>query len=294
VNHNRARRAQTGRRRRVARAPIYDRMRTICSGVVFRDVIDLHCHVLPGIDDGPPSIDGSLALARAASAAGIETLVATPHVSARYRNDATTIARLVEDLNAQLAAESIALEVRAGAELAATQIGELEPAELDRLGLGGGSWLLLEPPFAAVVTGLEEIAAELQDRGHRLLLAHPERCEAFQRDPRTLHALVRGGVCTSITASSLVGRFGTKPRRFALGMLKQGLVHNVTSDAHDDVRRPPGMAAEIADAGFAPLTEWLTHDVPAAILADRELPPRPARAGGGFAARAGRLWRKRD
>jgi protein-tyrosine phosphatase len=258
-----------------------------------RRVIDLHCHVLPGIDDGPATIDGSLALARAASAAGIETLVATPHVSTRYPNDAATIARLAEDLNARLAAEAIPLEVRAGAELAATHVAELEPGELDRLGLGGGHWLLLEPPFAAVVAGLEEIAAELQDRGHRLLLAHPERCEAFQRDPRTLHALIGAGVCTSITASSLVGRFGTKPRRFALGMLKEGLVHNVTSDAHDDVRRPPGMAAEIADAGFAALTEWLTHDVPAAILADQELPPRPARAAGGIAARANRLWRKR-
>jgi protein-tyrosine phosphatase len=256
-------------------------------------MIDLHCHVLPGIDDGPATIDGSLALARAASAAGIETLVATPHVSTRYPNDAATIARLVEDLNARLAAESIALEVRAGAELAATHIGELAPDELDRLGLGGGHWLLLEPPFAAVVAGLAETAAELQDRGHRLLLAHPERCEAFQRDPRTLYALIRAGVCTSITASSLVGRFGTKPRRFALALLKEGLVHNVTSDAHDDVRRPPGMVAEIADAGFAALSEWLTHDVPAAILADQELPPRPARGGGGLAARAGRLLRKR-
>ena len=256
-------------------------------------MIDLHCHVLPGIDDGPAAIDGSLALARVASAAGIETLVATPHVSTRYPNDAATIARLVEELNARLAGESIALDVRAGAELAATHVGELGPAQLERLGLGGGRWLLLEPPFAAVITGLDAIAAELQDRGHRLLLAHPERCEAFQRDPRTLHALIRAGVRTSITASSLVGRFGTKPRRFALGMLEEGLVHNVTSDAHDDARRPPGMAAEIEHAGFGALTEWLTHEVPAAILADQELPSPPARAGGRFAGRASRLLRRR-
>jgi protein-tyrosine phosphatase len=256
-------------------------------------VIDLHCHVLPGIDDGPAAIDGSIALARAASAIGIETLVATPHVSARYQNDAATIARLAEQLNARLAAESIALDVRPGAELAATHVGELESAQLDLLGLGGSSWLLLEPPFAAVVTGLEAIAAGLQERGHRLLLAHPERCEAFQRDPRTLHALIRSGVRTSITASSLAGRFGTTPRRFALSMLKEGLVHNVTSDAHDDTRRPPGMAAELQQAGFGALAEWLTHEVPAAILADQELPPPPARSGGRFAGRANRLWRKR-
>jgi len=256
-------------------------------------VIDLHCHVLPGIDDGPDAIDGSIALARAARAAGIETLVATPHVSSRYRNDAAAIARLVEQVNTRLRAESIDLDVRAGAELAATHVSELAPEQLDRLGLGGGSWLLLEPPFASVVTGLDAIAAALQERGHRLLLAHPERCEAFHRDPRTLHALIREGVCTSITASSLVGRFGTKPRRFALEMLKDGLVHNVTSDAHDDLRRPPGMAAELEQTGFGALSEWLTEEVPAAILDDRELPPRPAQGGAQLVARARSLWRRR-
>jgi protein-tyrosine phosphatase len=256
-------------------------------------VIDLHCHVLPGIDDGPDAIDGSIALARTARGAGIETLVATPHVSSRYPNDAATIARLVEEVNARLRAESIELAVRPGAELAATHVSELVPEQLDRLGLGGGSWLLLEPPFASVVTGLDAIAAALKERGHRLLLAHPERCEAFHRDPRTLHALIREGVCTSITASSLVGRFGTKPRRFALEMLKDGLVHNVTSDAHDDLRRPPGMAAELEQAGFGALREWLTEEVPAAILDDRELPPRPAQSSGHFLSRARSLWRQR-
>lgn len=256
-------------------------------------MIDLHCHVLPGIDDGPEAIDGSLALARVASAAGIETLVATPHVSSRYRNDAATIARLVEELNTRLRIESIELDVRPGAELAATHVSELEPQQLDRLGLGGGSWLLLEPPFASVVTGLDVIVTALQERGHRLLLAHPERCEAFHRDPQTLHALIKAGVSTSITASSLDGRFGTRPRRFALGMLKEGLVHNVTSDAHDDVRRPPGMAAELRDAGFGALSEWLTQEVPTAILADQELPPRPARDGRHLVGRATRLLRRR-
>jgi protein-tyrosine phosphatase len=252
-------------------------------------VIDLHCHVLPGIDDGPETIDGSMALARVASTAGIRTLIATPHVSWRYPNDAATIAGLVEQVNAGLAAESIDVHVRPGAEIAATHVSELEPAQLERLGLAGGSWLLLEPPFAAVLTGLDAIVAELQRSGHRVLLAHPERCEAFHRDPRALNSLIDAGVSTSITASSLVGRFGTKARRFALGMLKDGLAHNVTSDAHDDTRRPPGMAAELEQAGFGALSEWLTEEVPAAILAGEALPPRPPR----LATRGMRLWRRR-
>jgi protein-tyrosine phosphatase len=238
-------------------------------------MIDLHCHVLPGIDDGPETIEGSLTLARAAVAAGIDTLVATPHVSWRYRNDAETIARLVEELNTRLAAEGLALEVRPGAEIAMTILVELEPAELGRLGLGGGPWLLVEPPFTEVARGLDAVLLEFQRQGHRILLAHPERCQAFHRDPRMLESLVRGGVLTSVTAGSLVGRFGREVRRFALEMARDGLIHNVTSDAHDHDRRPPGLAAELEQAGLGPLADWLTQTVPAAILSGEEIPLRP-------------------
>src|ERR1039457_237247 len=98
-------------------------------------MIDLHCHVLPGIDDGPETIEGSLELARAAVATGTRVLLATPHVSWSYPNDAETIASLVDELNARLTAEGIALEVRAGAELAMTRVIDIAPAELLRLRL---------------------------------------------------------------------------------------------------------------------------------------------------------------
>jgi protein-tyrosine phosphatase len=239
-------------------------------------VIDLHCHVLPGIDDGPASLDGSLALARAAAAAGIETLVATPHVSARYRNDASTIAPLVEQVNSALAAGGVAVRVLAGAEVAMTRVAELPAGELSLLGLGGGSWLLLEPPFGSIATGLDAIVAELQQHGHRILLAHPERCQAFHRDPTIVSRLVADGVCTSVTADSLAGRFGSTVRRFALAMFDQELVHNVTSDAHDHINRPPGIAAQLEHAGYGALSEWLAVEVPRAILTDEALPARPS------------------
>jgi protein-tyrosine phosphatase len=239
-------------------------------------VIDLHSHVLPGIDDGPDSIDGSLDLARAAAAAGTRTLLATPHVSWRYPNEEATIAPLVDELNGRLRAEEIALEVLPGAEIAMTRLADIKPEALSRLGLGGGRWLLVEPPFTPVLTGLDSILLDLQRRGHRILLAHPERCHAFHRDPEMLAALVRAGVLTSITAGSLVGQFGGDVRRFALGLVRDGLIHNVASDAHDHVQRPPSIAAELEQAGLAPLADWLTRAVPAAILADSEIPPRPA------------------
>ncbi len=90
-----------------------------------------------------------------------------------------------------------------------------------------------------------------------------------------LESLVRSGVLTSVTAGSLVGRFGAEVRRFALRLAREGLIHNVASDAHDHVKRPPGIAAELQQAGLAPLADWLTREVPEAILEDREIPPRP-------------------
>jgi protein-tyrosine phosphatase len=238
-------------------------------------MIDLHSHVLPGIDDGPETVAGSLALARAAADAGTRVLVATPHVSWSYPNDADTIAALVEELNARLAAEGVALEIRAGAEIAMTRLIDIAPAELLRLRLAGGPWLLVEPPFTPAVAGLDSILLDLQRQGHRILLAHPERCQAFHRDPQMLSSLVRAGVLTSITAGSLVGRFGGEVRRFALSLAREHLIHNVASDAHDNVRRPPGTAAELRQAGLEPLADWLTEQVPAAILGGQEIPPRP-------------------
>jgi protein-tyrosine phosphatase len=212
-------------------------------------VIDLHCHVLPGIDDGPATIEGSLALARAAAASGIRTLVATPHVSTRYPNDAAAIAALTGEVGGELRDLGVDVELRPGAEIAISLLPELDGRELAALGLGGGPYLLLEPPFTPVATGVGELVREVLDGGHRVVLAHPERCQGFHRDPRLLAELVREGVVTSVTASSLVGRFGKDVQRFALAMVDRGLAHNVTSDAHDHLRRPPSIEAELAAAG---------------------------------------------
>ena len=252
-------------------------------------MIDLHSHVLSGIDDGPATLEGSIELARAAVAAGTDTLVATPHVSPRYANDAATIAAATAEVAAALAAHGVELELLAGAEIAITRIAETEPAELALLTLGRGPWLLVEPPFTPVATGVDAIIRDLLRRGHRVLLAHPERCPAFHRDPAMLEALVREGVLTSITAASLTGQFGGEARRFGLALIEAELAHNVASDAHDHVRRPPGMDDALATLGSEALGEWLTHDVPAALLAGEDVPPRPAAP-----ARVRRLpWQRR-
>lgn len=255
-------------------------------------MIDLHCHVLPGIDDGPETIEGSVALARVAVAAGIRTVVATPHVSWRYPNDPATISRLVDEVNARLLAESVELEVRPGGEIAMTHLPEIEPELLKRFGLGGGAWLLVEPPFTAVATGLDAIVQDLLRRGHRVLLAHPERCQGLRRDPGMLEGLVANGVLMSITADSLTGRFGGEVRRFSLQLAREGMIHNVASDAHDDIQRPPGIAAALEEAGLSPLADWLTWEVPSAILDGGRIPPRPAGAISSAGPRR-RFWKRR-
>ena len=239
-------------------------------------MIDLHCHVLPGIDDGPQTIEDSVALARAAVAAGTQTIVATSHVSWEYPNSADTVARLVAELNRRLGDEGLALEIRAGAEIAMTRLPDTPADELSRLTLGGGRWLLVEPPFTLASTGLDVLVADLHDRGYRVVLAHPERCPAFHRDRSMLEALVRTGALGSVTAGSLAGRFGRAVRRFSLELMRDGLVHNVASDAHDERHRPPTIAAELERAGLGSLTEWLTQRVPGAILSGGEIPIRPA------------------
>jgi protein-tyrosine phosphatase len=239
-------------------------------------VIDLHCHALPGIDDGPPTIEASIALVRAAADAGTSTIVATPHVSWRYQNRAEEIIRLTQELQERLITADIPVEIRPGAEIAMTRAGDIDRKELPRLGIGGGSWLLLEPPFTPLVTGLDFVVLGLQSDGYQILLAHPERCPAFHSDPEMLRSLVRAGALTSVTAGSLVGRFGGEVRRFALNMFADELVHNVASDAHDEIRRPPGITGELERAGLGPLTDWLTLEVPEAILNGAPIPRRPA------------------
>jgi protein-tyrosine phosphatase len=255
-------------------------------------VIDLHCHVLAGIDDGPESIEGSVALARAAANAGVQTLVATPHVSRRYPNDADTIIELVDQLNDRLTSEELALEVLPGAELAVTQLPEIEPSELQRLCLGGGPWLLVECPLGLGEPDIAPTVTDLQKRGFRVVLAHPERCPAYHRSPAALAALVRSGVLTSITAGAFVGRFGGTVRRFALELVGSGLVHSVASDAHDRSLRPPGMASELQQAGLGGLADWLTREVPEAVLGGTEIPPRPNVAVANGATGRTAWWRR--
>jgi protein-tyrosine phosphatase len=256
-------------------------------------MIDLHCHLLPGIDDGPRDVEGSVAMARRALRAGIETVVATPHVNSRYPNDPTTIGAALSTAREALAREQLALEVRPGAEIAVSYLAETDTSGIGALALAGGEWLLIEPPFATVASGLVSTVQGLLWDGHRVVLAHPERCPAIHRDPSIVRTLVGDGVLMSLTAGSLAGRFGSQARRLGLALLREEMAHNVTSDSHDAGNRPPSIADEVRQAGFGELLGWLTEEVPSAILEGGPVPARPPQAPrSGLRSRVARALRR--
>jgi protein-tyrosine phosphatase len=242
-------------------------------------VIDLHSHILPALDDGAPDIEASLEMARMAAADGVSTMVATPHVDERYGLDPPAIGEHVGHLNLAIARAGIALAVLPGAEVAATRAASLSGADLEAACLGDSRALLVESPYSTVPF-FDELLFDLEVRGYRPVLAHPERCPMFQADLARLAELVERGMYCAVNGGSIAGRFGSKVHRFAISLLREGLVHAVASDCHDSVRRPPGLSAALADAeaevpGAAALGDWLTNAVPAALLTDRPLPPRP-------------------
>lgn len=244
---------------------------------MMREVIDLHCHLLPAIDDGPLDMDETLAMARLQVEAGVRTVAVTPHVSADLPTEEAAIAVGLADVRAALAGAGIPLEVVGGAEIDVHQAERLSDEQLRALALGGGRWLLLEAPLRPNVP-IEPIARELLERGHGVVLAHPERSPVLQQDLVSLRRLVGAGVVMQVTASSFTGRFGRIVKRFAEELLEAGLIHTVASDAHDALRRPPGIAEPLAAAGIGDLAPLLAQEVPAAILADEPIPLPPRRS----------------
>jgi protein-tyrosine phosphatase len=243
-------------------------------------VIDLHCHALPGIDDGPGDMDDAIELARVAAAAGTRTLVATPHIDHSWFIQPTTLAGRVAELETALAAAGVEISVRTGGEIALTRLGDLEEDELDALALGPGRHLLLEAPLTIGAGDFEAIVLSTHGRGRPVVLAHPERCPALLRRPERMEPLIDAGVLMQVTAGSVAGQFGNTIQRTALRWLSEGWVHVIASDAHDAYRRPPDLLGPIERAdrdlpGLIDLAPWLTEAVPGAILEGTAVPAPP-------------------
>ena len=245
-------------------------------------MIDLHCHILPGIDDGPPDMEASVALASAASANGIETIVATPHIREDHPFPPETLPERVAELNDELSRREVPVLVVAGAEVALSTLDRVDDAMLDYLMIGAGPYMLVESPYSPVGELLEATLFDLQVRGVHPVLAHPERSPCFLGDLERARALVERDILCSVTADSMTSRFGRTIKRFTADLFEAELVHSVASDAHDAERRGPrlrhGFSSLEKDVrGLRAQMNWLTRDVPQAMLAGETLPARPQR-----------------
>jgi protein-tyrosine phosphatase len=245
-------------------------------------VIDLHCHLLPGIDDGARDLDDSVAMARAALAGGVEAIVATPHVSGNYPNEPLALAGRVAQVQDAIDEAGVPLHVHQGAEIASSMLADLSDEQLRACALGGGRYVLLEPPYSGPAPFLDRLVFELARRGLDVVLAHPERIQAFHQHPDQLEKLVEQGALCSVTAGSVTGRWGRHVKDFTRGLFERGLVHNLASDAHDAQHRSPALAPQIEEAvaelpELADWVDWLCTEVPRAIVSGEPVsgvPPR--------------------
>ena len=238
-------------------------------------MIDLHTHILPGIDDGPRDLSGSLQMADVARRNGITVLVATPHVREDYPAvEPREIPAMARDVERAFEHYGIRMSVAPGAELAITRAVDMDDDELRAVPLGAnGRDILRETPHGPLPSLFDAVARDLQRRGFRITLAHPELSRELQGDPRLVREMVAGGALVQVTASSLAQRWSRRGR-FARRLLRDGLVHVIASDSHSADWRPPDLTVA---RSLGRLGRWLTDSVPAAILAGAELPAPPGR-----------------
>jgi protein-tyrosine phosphatase len=240
-------------------------------------MIDLHSHVLPTVDDGPRTLEESLALLRAAEADGIERLAATPHVTPTWPTSPTQMETALARVRTAARDAGIAVDVLAGGELDLGVAEHLDDESLRRFGLGGNSELLLvEFPWFRWPPALAERLCRLRDRGFTLLLAHPERNPEVREAPERLRELVDDGHYMQLTAAAIDGRHGPREAATAKAILDAGLAHVVAGDAHMPAVREVGLSAAVSSLDDPNLARWLTRDVPAALVAGEQPPRRPA------------------
>lgn len=237
-------------------------------------MIDLHSHVLPGLDDGAPDLGASLEIVRAAAADGIRVLAATPHVRDDYPTTPDQMEVALAEVRA--AATGLGVEIVGGGELALDAVERLDEESLRRFGLGGNpACVLVETPYYGWRIDLPQILFTLRTRGFMPVLAHPERNGEVQRDIELLASVVGGGTFVQLTAASVDGRLGRRTRATALALLERGYAHMIASDAHAPTVRAIGMAAARAALGDEALGRWLTEEVPRAVVDGAPLPERP-------------------
>jgi protein-tyrosine phosphatase len=237
-------------------------------------VIDLHCHILPELDDGARSIGDSVAMARQAAEDGIEAICATPHIRHDHDVHIPEIAARVASLQATLDGEGVPVRILPGGELAETAARQLTPAELHSVSLGGaGGWVLLEPAPGPLSDGLHGAVEHLAALGARLIVAHPERHAGVDLEER-LRALVAQGCLIQWTAEFVRE---AADEDLVIRYARDGLVHLLASDAHSSLAGRPvrlaGAFERLHEVCSQEQIDWMAEAAPSAILAGEPIAP---------------------
>ena len=242
-------------------------------------MIDLHAHLLPGLDDGPSDEAGAIALAAEAVARGVRVMAATPHLRADFPAvRADELPERVAALRAALARAGVELDVVSGGEVDILWALRASDAALGAASFGArGSDLLLETPYGELPAMFEDMLFQVQVRGFRILLAHPERNPSFQADPGRLDEIVDRGVLLQLTAASLTARSRSRAERLARRLVVRGRAHVIASDVHRAGGRRASLGEGLAAAERAggERARWMVTTAPAAILAGSPLPAAP-------------------
>lgn len=203
-------------------------------------MIDLHCHILPGVDDGAKTIEDSLAMARMAVSEGITHILATPHHKNKvWNNEKKLVQQLVNELQSELNKESIPLTVFPGQEIRIN--GEI----IEDISQGTiqfideqEQYLLIEFPTNSIPHYTDQLFFDLQTNGITPIIVHPERNRAIYKEPELLKSLVEKGALAQLTAVSYTGGFGKDIQKFSEQLIESNLVHFIASDAHNVTNRP--------------------------------------------------------
>ena len=241
-------------------------------------MIDLHSHLLPGIDDGAANSDIMLEMARLAVADGVRIMACTPHMHPpRYTNHSNSIEIAVEAAQKLLHENSIDLRLLAGADvhLGPELLSQLRSAYVQKL--GATSYFLLEPSHSIAPPQFERFVKTIIDAGYKPIITHPERLTWIEQHYALICAVDEAGAAMQITAGALLGVFGSRPKYWGERMLAEGRVDILASDAHDTRRRVPGLSAGMKAAAAIigeDAARALVLDNPAAILRDQPLPAK--------------------
>lgn len=232
--------------------------------------VDIHCHILPGIDDGAQFIDESLALAKEAIANGITDIVATPHLNqSLFPFSMEACEKSLSRLREALKAEGLPIEVHFGAEVKA------DPSILEGLKaktvptLGSSKYVLIELPFEIIPPFARELVFEIQLLGLKPILAHPERNLRIQRNPDLLQPFIESGCLTQLNSTSVTGHLGKDSQDSSFELLTKGWASIIASDAHKAGERGPNFIAAVnIAAGHIGGTEAqkLVRETPAKVL----------------------------